>query len=77
MTRKYGGGAQPKVKEDVFIECWNRLGGDYNLVAEELNMKPNSAWVRGARLLSKYGVKNPGMYQKFDLKYEKLESESK
>ena len=68
-------GRKPLFDEETFINCWNANGGDYNKVAKDLNMKPNSAWVRGTRLLKKYGVKNPGIYKKFDLDFEKLESE--
>lgn len=78
MTRKYyGGSAKPQVEEKVFIECWNRHGGNAELVAKELNMKYNSAWVRGTRLLKKHGIENPGIYKTFDLNFEKLESEKK
>lgn len=74
------GSPPPLVQEDEFIKVWNKYAGELDhvqRVAKELNMKYNSAWVRGARLLKKHGVKNPGINKKFELTFEKLESETK
>lgn len=65
-------GRPPLVDEKTFIDVWNDNAGDHNKVAKELNIKPNTAWVRGTRLLKKYGVKNPGRYKVFDLRYEDM-----
>lgn len=70
------GGAQPIVDDETFIRSWNDHSGDARKVAKELGMKYNSAWVRGTRLLKKYGVQKPGINMTFDMNYEKLESEN-
>lgn len=69
-------GRPPLVEEKTFIEVWNKHGGDFHAVAKELNMKPNSAWVRGNRLLKKHGVQRT-KYAKatFELRYEDMRHE--
>lgn len=66
------GGRPTLVDEETFIKSWNKNSGDARLVAKELNMKYNSAWVRGARLLKKHGVKNPGTNKVFEMRYEDM-----
>lgn len=66
-------GRPPLVEEKLFIEVWNKHGGDHNKVAEELNIKSNTAWVRGNRLLKKHGVTKPYRTKvTFDLRYEDM-----
>lgn len=75
MTEKNLGGRPPLIHEDVFIKSWNRNNGNASKVAKELNIKYNSAWVRGSRLLKKRGIKGRVMNTTFNMNYEKLESE--
>lgn len=67
-------GRPPLVDEKTFIDVWNKNGGDFHAVAKELNIKSNTAWVRGNRLLKQYGVSKPHRNAKvtFDLRYEDM-----
>lgn len=70
-------GVKPMIDEMTFIQCWNKHSGDARIVAKELGMKYNSAWVRGTRLLKKYGVKNPSTKITFDLRFEDMKHNEK
>lgn len=65
-------GRKPLVSDKDFIECWNKHLGNAVAVAEELNLKRNTTYVRGSRLLRKYGMLRQRNTGRYELKFEEI-----